>query len=294
MGDPPRNRPLTTLRLTPPPGTPATRRTHNPASAGCCRSFAKRACPGKSFADPVPGIARRLRVRVLMPASMPRRGHELGRVRALPCGDQFMSTGKAGLQNPLGPRQYRQYKVRTAGELGDRKRSPGAQMQVAPHHLNHDMSRKAPAGGNWGRSRRQTHRLHVRKMLLTWSPLTESNRRPSPYHSGKANRHHSPPGPELALAGRRSYGDRVEIQLTSYRPRNGFGFQHHVCLASLEDGPCQASLEFGLHRAPATSQGQRSPLDHYVGIPAGDRRGLSAVKDTGRSSDAWSLAILGR
>jgi hypothetical protein len=47
---------------------------NEPASAAC--------------ANLVPGVARRLKVRVLPPASMPRRGHELNRVRALPCGDQ--------------------------------------------------------------------------------------------------------------------------------------------------------------------------------------------------------------
>jgi hypothetical protein len=39
-----------------------------------------------------------------------------------------------------------------------------------------------PRGATGASFRRRTHRLHVRKMLLTWSPLTESNRRPSPYH----------------------------------------------------------------------------------------------------------------
>jgi hypothetical protein len=34
---------------------------------------------------------------------------------------------------------------------------------------------------------RMSIRFHVRKRLTTWSPLTESNRRPSPYHETSAH-----------------------------------------------------------------------------------------------------------
>src|SRR6266851_3449272 len=40
-------------------------------------------------------------------------------------------------------------------------------------------SRTAPEGAPGGTG---GHRINVRILLSTWSPLTESNRRPSPYH----------------------------------------------------------------------------------------------------------------
>ena len=132
-----------------------------PASAAC--------------ANLVPGVARRLRARVLPPASMPRRGHELCRVRASPCGDQAAESPWATSVSPV--------QVTTAGELRDRKRSPGAPVRVAPQHLNYDVSSRALAGGNWGAVPDvELTSFTFEKTSRTGSPLTESNRRPSPYH----------------------------------------------------------------------------------------------------------------
>ena len=45
------------------------------------------------------------------------------------------------------------------------------------------------SGGHLGGSfEHDGHRLHSQKMLMTWSPLTESNRRPSPYHLSTGSR----------------------------------------------------------------------------------------------------------
>jgi hypothetical protein len=55
----------------------------------------------------------------------------------------------------------------------------------------------APRGANGGQFRRQIHRLQVRKTLLNWSPLTESNRRPSPYHGSLCS--YAAPGRSLDL-----------------------------------------------------------------------------------------------
>jgi hypothetical protein len=63
-----------------------------------------------------------------------------------------------------------------------RNRSPVARYTHSPGHgggLRPAYIKNCPPGGSF---RPLSHRSHTRKNSLTWSPLTESNRRPSPYH----------------------------------------------------------------------------------------------------------------
>ncbi len=97
---------------------------------------------------------------------------------------------RSGSRVTLG--QHRSLRGITAGLLPNsrnRKRSPVALGARNPQVTAMISVRRAAAGGIWGAlSGLHGHRIHDRKMLMTWSLLTESNRRPSPYHLSTGRR----------------------------------------------------------------------------------------------------------
>ena len=76
--------------------------------------------------------------------------------------------------------------------------------------------------GQLGRREHRSYRIHKRKTATTWSPLTESNRRPSPYHR-------QPAGP----CNRRRSSEQARHWLTravaSYGERSLAGFCPPIC-----------------------------------------------------------------
>jgi len=84
-----------------------------------------------------------------------------------------------------------------------RNNSPLARHTPSPGHgrgLRPVYIKKLPPRGSFGPLSR---RSHTRKSSLSWSPLTESNRRPSPYH-----------GPPAGLCNRRRGFEQAERWLT--------------------------------------------------------------------------------
>ena len=81
-----------------------------------------------------------------------------------------MSSEKPGFRPTLGHISLAGTSSRLLMHSGDRKRAPSTLMQVAQYHLSQDLPRMGFAGATGGSSGRRTHRLHVRKTLLTWEP----------------------------------------------------------------------------------------------------------------------------
>jgi hypothetical protein len=98
----------------------------------------------------------------------------------------------------------------TTSPLARHTPSPGHGRGLRPAYI-----KNCPPGGRFGPLNR---RSHTRKSSLSWSPLTESNRRPSPYHG-------SPEGSVSA-------GSRLEQQEREHRPapiRLGQALTSRVC-----------------------------------------------------------------